>query len=35
MPTLDARFVRLGQFGSTKHANLALRAARDFKRIAW
>lgn len=32
MPTLDARFVRLGQFGSTKHANLALRAARDFQK---
>lgn len=32
MPALDARFLRLGQFGSTKHANLGLRAARDFQR---
>jgi hypothetical protein len=32
MPALDARFVRLGQFGSTKHANLGLRAARDFQK---
>jgi hypothetical protein len=32
MPGLDARFLRLGQFGSTKHADLGLRAARDFQR---
>ena len=32
MPALDARFLRLGQFGSTKHANLGLRAARDFQK---
>jgi len=32
MPALDARFTRLGQFGSTKHANLGLRAARDFQK---
>lgn len=32
MPALDARFLRLGQFGSTKHADLGLRAARDFQR---
>lgn len=32
LPSLDARFMRLGQFGSTKHANLALRAARDFQK---
>lgn len=32
MPSLDARFMKLGQFGSTKHANLGLRAARDFQK---
>lgn len=32
LPALDARFMRLGQFGSTKHANLGLRAARDFQK---
>jgi len=32
MPALDSRFMRLGQFGSTKHANLGLRAARDFQK---
>jgi hypothetical protein len=32
MPSLDARFLKLGQFGSTKHANLGLRAARDFQK---
>lgn len=32
LPTLDSRFLRLGQFGSTKHADLALRAARDFQK---
>jgi hypothetical protein len=32
LPSLDARFMRLGQFGSTKHANLGLRAARDFQK---
>lgn len=32
LPSLDARFMKLGQFGSTKHANLGLRAARDFQK---
>lgn len=32
MPALDARFVKLGQFGSTNHVNLGLRAARDFQK---
>ncbi len=32
LPALEARFVRLGQHGSSKHANLGLRAARDFQR---
>ncbi len=32
MPSLDARFMRLGQFGSTRHADLGLRAARDFQK---
>jgi len=32
MPALDARFFKLGQFGSTRHADLAGRAARDFQK---
>lgn len=32
LPALEARFVKLGQHGSSKHADLSLRAARDFQR---
>jgi hypothetical protein len=32
LPALEARFVKLGQHGSSKHTDLQLRAARDFQR---
>lgn len=32
MPELDARFLRLGQHGSSRHAKLASQAARDIQR---
>ncbi len=32
LPALEARFLRLGQHGSSKHADLSMRAARDFQR---
>ncbi len=32
LPALEARFLRLGQHGGSKHADLSLRAARDFQR---
>jgi hypothetical protein len=32
LPALEARFVRLGQAGSSKHGDLALRATRDFQK---
>lgn len=32
MPELNARFIRLGQYGSTKHAKMARNAARDIQR---
>jgi hypothetical protein len=31
LPALDARFLRLGQHGSARHAGLSERAARDFQ----
>lgn len=31
LPALEAKFVRLGQHGSSRHANLASRAARDLQ----
>lgn len=31
LPALEARFIRLGQHGSTKHRDLSLRAARDLQ----
>jgi hypothetical protein len=31
LPALEARFVRLGQHGSSKHRDLSLRAARDLQ----
>lgn len=32
MPDLDARFIRLGQYGSTKHAKMSRNAARDIQK---
>lgn len=32
LPALEARFLRLGQHGSSRHADLSLRAARDFQK---
>lgn len=32
MPELDARFIRLGQHGSSKHGRLARKAARDIQK---
>lgn len=32
LPALEARFLRLGQHGSSKHADLSMRAASDFQR---
>jgi len=32
LPALEARFIKLGQHGSSKHTDLKLRAARDFQR---
>lgn len=32
MPELDARFIRLGQHGSSKHARMARNAARDIQK---
>lgn len=32
MPELDARFLRLGQFGSSRHAKLSRKAARDMQK---
>jgi hypothetical protein len=31
LPALEAKFVRLGQHGGTRHADLSLRAARDLQ----
>ena len=31
LPALEARFVKLGRFGGGKHAQMALRAARDLQ----
>lgn len=32
MPELDARFIRLGQYGSSKHAKMSKKAARDIQK---
>lgn len=32
LPALEARFLRLGQHGGSRHADLSLRAARDFQK---
>lgn len=32
LPALEARFLRLGQHGSSRHADLSMRAAADFQR---